>query len=64
MRAVEWGYRYSVLMERYSGTVRGQFFGHTHYDNFAVQRDFMDRPVGVTFVHPSLTTYVPVPIPP
>lgn len=45
---------------RYEGTVTGQFFGHTHKDEFQMFYDeaTMTRPLGVAFVAPSVTTYI------
>ena len=28
----EWAERFTALVDRYSYTIRGQFFGHTHHD--------------------------------
>lgn len=32
---VEWGWRYNALVDRFSYTIRGQFYGHTHNDHLA-----------------------------
>lgn len=32
----EWGERFSALVDRYSYTIRGQFYGHTHHDQAGV----------------------------
>ncbi len=62
-QTIEWGYRYNALIERYSHIIKGQFFGHTHVDNFVIQHGFSlseptaENPIAVTFVHPSLTTH-------
>ena len=36
----EWASYYSVLVERYSNTIKGQFFGHTHMDEIRVNKAF------------------------
>ncbi|KAA0194494.1 hypothetical protein HAZT_HAZT006754, partial [Hyalella azteca] len=42
----------------YESTITGQFFGHTHYDEFEVFYDDVDlRPASVAYVAPSVTTY-------
>lgn len=49
-----------TLSSRYESTITGQFFGHTHMDEFEMFFDETDksRPVGVAFIAPSITTYV------
>lgn len=56
---IEWGYRYNVLVERYADIIKGQFFGHTHVDNFVTQPSVFNpkKYVSSTFIHPSLTTH-------
>ncbi|XP_061557653.1 sphingomyelin phosphodiesterase isoform X2 [Phycodurus eques] len=45
---------------RYESTITGQFFGHTHFDEFQMFYDgeTMTRPLGVSFIAPSVTTYI------
>lgn len=45
---------------RYENTISGQFFGHTHLDEFQMFYDesTMSRPLGVAFIAPSATTYI------
>lgn len=45
---------------RYESTITGQFFGHTHVDEFQMFYDeaTMSRPLGVAFIAPSVTTYI------
>lgn len=45
---------------RYESTITGQFFGHTHQDEFQMFYDeaTMSRPLGVAFIAPSVTTYI------
>lgn len=45
---------------RYESTITGQFFGHTHLDEFQMFYDeaTMTRPLGVAFIAPSVTSYV------
>lgn len=49
-----------LSVSRYEGTVTGQFFGHTHMDEFQMFYDeaTMTRAVGVAFIAPSITTYI------
>lgn len=50
--------RYNALIDRFERVVKGQFFGHTHYDEFRVITEYFnkDRVVGVVHTVPSLTT--------
>lgn len=50
----------SSYLSRYESTVVGQFFGHTHLDEFQMfyDEETMTRPLGVAFIAPSVTTYV------
>lgn len=45
---------------RYESTITGQFFGHTHLDEFEMFYDeaTMTRPLGVAFIAPSVTSYI------
>ncbi|KAG0712404.1 Sphingomyelin phosphodiesterase [Chionoecetes opilio] len=51
-----WSREYNRLIVRYENIIRGQFFGHTHYDEFEVFHDG-DRPVGVGYIAPSQTPW-------
>ncbi|XP_069002445.1 sphingomyelin phosphodiesterase [Embiotoca jacksoni] len=55
-----WSWNYYHIINRYESTVTGQFFGHTHMDEFQMFYDeaTMTRPLGVAFIAPSVTTYV------
>ena len=50
--------RVMVLLDRYSYIIRGQFYGHTHYDEIKVTTGYYDKEkvTGVSFIAPSLTT--------
>lgn len=37
--------------------MRGQFYGHTHYDEFEVFHDATGRPCGVAYISPSQTPW-------
>lgn len=53
-----WSWHYNALIERYVNIVKGQFFGHTHWDHFFVNRGvFSGKPVAVEWVAPSVTPY-------
>lgn len=49
-----------IIFFRYESTITGQFFGHTHLDEFQMFYDeaTMTRPLGVAFIAPSVTSYV------
>ncbi|XP_070394579.1 sphingomyelin phosphodiesterase-like [Dermacentor albipictus] len=54
-----WSAMFHRIVERFSSTVVGQFYGHTHYDEAIVYYSSVDRsrPFGLAFVAPSVTTY-------
>jgi len=51
--------RYNILIERYQNIIRGQFFGHTHNDEFKIIKDYYTHKnsTGIILTAPSLTTY-------
>ncbi|XP_069973652.1 sphingomyelin phosphodiesterase [Penaeus vannamei] len=51
-----WSREYNRIVVRYENVIRGQFFGHTHFDEFQVFHDG-ERPVGVAYVAPSQTPW-------
>lgn len=55
-----WSWNYYHIVNRYESTITGQFFGHTHLDEFQMFYDeaTMTRPLGVAFIAPSVTTFV------
>nr|XP_040038008.1 sphingomyelin phosphodiesterase [Gasterosteus aculeatus aculeatus] len=55
-----WSWNYYHIVNRYETTITGQFFGHTHLDEFQMFYDeaTMTRPLGVAFIAPSVTTYI------
>ncbi|KAG0414404.1 hypothetical protein HPB47_008438 [Ixodes persulcatus] len=54
-----WSAMFHKIIERFSETVTGQFYGHTHYDEFSVFYKSEERtePFGVAYIGPSATTY-------
>lgn len=48
------------LLARYENTLAGQFFGHTHVDEFEIfyDEETLSRPLSVAFLAPSATTYI------
>lgn len=50
--------RYQILLDRYSNIIRGNFAGHTHFDEVKVMRRYYDqeKTSGMVFIAPSLTT--------
>ncbi|XP_077361773.1 sphingomyelin phosphodiesterase [Festucalex cinctus] len=55
-----WSWNYYHIVNRYESTITGQFFGHTHFDEFQMLYDeeTLTRPLGVAFISPSVTTYI------
>ncbi|XP_017273434.1 sphingomyelin phosphodiesterase isoform X2 [Kryptolebias marmoratus] len=55
-----WSWNYYHIVNRYESTIAGQFFGHTHLDEFQMfyDEETMTRPLGVAFIAPSATTFV------
>lgn len=55
-----WSWNYYHIVNRYESTIAGQFFGHTHTDEFQIfyDEETLTRPLSVAFVAPSVTTYV------
>lgn len=51
--------RYNALVDRFSNIIRGQFYGHTHYDEFRVIPEYFNNTniAGVILTAPSLTSY-------
>ena len=51
--------RYIAIVDRFQNIIRGQFFGHTHYDEFKLISEYFDgnKTAGVVLTAPSLTTY-------
>uniref|UniRef100_H0WLG5 Sphingomyelin phosphodiesterase n=2 Tax=Otolemur garnettii TaxID=30611 RepID=H0WLG5_OTOGA len=55
-----WSWNYYRIIARYENTLAGQFFGHTHVDEFEVfyDEETLSRPLAVAFLAPSATTYI------
>ncbi|KAM9320676.1 sphingomyelin phosphodiesterase [Gastrophryne carolinensis] len=55
-----WSWNYYRIVNRYEGTIAGQFFGHTHVDEFEIfyDEETLSRPVSVAYIAPSVTTYI------
>ncbi|XP_031316018.2 sphingomyelin phosphodiesterase isoform X2 [Camelus dromedarius] len=55
-----WSWNYYRIVNRYENTLAGQFFGHTHVDEFEVfyDEETLSRPLSVAFLAPSATTYI------
>lgn len=51
--------RFKALVDRFQNIIKGQFYGHTHYDELKIIPEYFnsDKTCGVEFVAPSLTTY-------
>ncbi|KAG7158226.1 Sphingomyelin phosphodiesterase-like 1 [Homarus americanus] len=51
-----WSREYNKIVVRYENIIRGQFYGHTHYDEVEIFHDG-DRPVSVAYICPSQTPW-------
>ncbi|KAK7063315.1 Sphingomyelin phosphodiesterase [Halocaridina rubra] len=51
-----WSREYNRIVQRYENIIRGQFFGHTHFDEYEVFLEG-DRPIGVAYIAPSQTPW-------
>jgi sphingomyelin phosphodiesterase len=53
-----WSFNYYRIVNRYESTIVGQFFGHTHNDEFEIFYDLDNptRPTGIAWVTGSVTT--------
>ena len=55
---VEWGYRFRVIVDRYTNIIRGLLFGHTHQDTWQTFNSFTDNlPAGIAQIIPSFGTF-------
>ncbi|XP_054152469.1 sphingomyelin phosphodiesterase-like [Oppia nitens] len=54
-----WLYNYMAIVERFSDTIVGQFFGHTHYDEFRIYYSNNDcnKVIGFAILSPSVTSF-------
>ncbi|XP_003743760.1 sphingomyelin phosphodiesterase [Galendromus occidentalis] len=53
-----WSTQFLKIVQRFSTTITGQFYGHTHYDEFRVfYAPDRSTPVGAAFIAPSATSY-------
>jgi len=54
-----WSHNYYRIVNRYEATIAGQFFGHTHFDEFEVFYDetYRGRASSVAYIGPSVTPY-------
>ncbi|CAF4684401.1 unnamed protein product [Rotaria socialis] len=55
LAAFSWNF--NRIVNRYENTIAGQFYGHTHYDEFNMFYDEVDsnRPVSMAYITPSLS---------
>lgn len=55
-----WSWNYYKIIARYENTLAGQFFGHTHVDEFEIfyDEETLSRPLAVAFLAPSATTFI------
>ncbi|XP_041480574.1 sphingomyelin phosphodiesterase-like isoform X3 [Lytechinus variegatus] len=52
-----WSKNYELIVKRYESTIRGQFFGHTHHDQFHLFYENVKtrRPINVVYVGGAIT---------
>ncbi|KAG7169406.1 Sphingomyelin phosphodiesterase-like 3 [Homarus americanus] len=51
----QWAHQFSRIVSRYSHIIRGQFYGHSHMDEFRVHYDINApyKPIGVQYITPN-----------
>lgn len=51
--------RYRALINRFTNIIRGQYYGHTHYDEFKNVKSYRNDELsaGIVFAVPSITSY-------
>ncbi|OQR67231.1 sphingomyelin phosphodiesterase-like [Tropilaelaps mercedesae] len=54
-----WSTQFHALVHRFRRTIKAQFYGHTHYDEFIVyfDKDTRTVPINIAYIGPSVTTY-------
>ncbi|XP_046643241.1 sphingomyelin phosphodiesterase-like isoform X1 [Daphnia pulicaria] len=54
-----WSHNYYRIVNRYEATISGQFFGHTHFDEYEVFYDevYRGRASSIAYIGPSVTPY-------
>jgi len=54
-----WSRHYRTLVNRFQNSIRGQYFGHTHQDEFFISQSMIPgaNPAGVLFAAPTFGTY-------
>jgi len=54
-----WSHNYYRIVNRYESTIAGQFFGHTHFDEYEVFYDeiYRGRATSIAYIGPSVTPY-------
>jgi len=51
-----WSHQYSRIVERFSSIITGQFYGHSHWDEFSILYNNSEA-ISMAFVTPSLTPH-------
>ncbi|CAF4014897.1 unnamed protein product [Rotaria sordida] len=59
MCMVSFSWAYYSIVNRYQNTISGQFFAHTHFDEFMLFYNETDskQPISIAYITPSFTTY-------
>ncbi|XP_022694615.1 sphingomyelin phosphodiesterase-like isoform X3 [Varroa jacobsoni] len=54
-----WSRNFNDIVNRYENTIAGHFYGHTHFDEFAIffDKENTTRPFATAYVAPSITTF-------
>mmetsp|Transcript_8714 Transcript_8714/g.8252 ORF Transcript_8714/g.8252 Transcript_8714/m.8252 type:complete len:367 (+) Transcript_8714:612-1712(+) len=55
----QWTIRFRAIVNKYKNIIRGQFYGHTHYDEFKNVKSYRDDELsaGIIWATPSFTSY-------
>ncbi|CAF4157842.1 unnamed protein product, partial [Rotaria magnacalcarata] len=56
---VSFSWAYYSIVNRYQSTITGQFFAHTHFDEFMLfyNETNSTQPISIAYITPSFTTY-------
>ncbi|XP_069157313.1 sphingomyelin phosphodiesterase isoform X2 [Procambarus clarkii] len=52
---MQWAHQFSRIVTRYASIIKGQFYGHSHLDEFRVHYDVdaPDKPIGIQYITPN-----------
>lgn len=54
-----WLYNYIRIVERFQDIIKGQYYGHTHVDEFRIIYSLTneEKPIGLEFIAPAITPF-------